>query len=179
MPTRSYFVKEHHIEHTMAENGNICPVDQLTVGWICALPQEMTAAISMLDEKYTSPQSQEPQDPSHYEFGRIKSHKIVISCLPAGDCGTTPAATLANHMVRTFPSIKFGLLVGIGGGVPTSEDKMRLGDIVVSKPRDTFGGIVQCDRGKRTTAGKFIRTGSLNKPPRVLRNALSALEREQ
>jgi hypothetical protein len=57
--------------------------------------------------------------------------------------------------------------VGIGGGVPDEEeggDDIRLGDVVVSKSTDTFGGVVQHNMGKRTAEG-FKRTGTLNKPP--------------
>lgn len=55
---------------------------------------------------------------------------------------------------------------------------MRLGDVVVSKPQDGYGGVVQYDLGKRTAGGKFVRAGVLNKPPTVLRNALAGLQRE-
>ncbi|KAJ5430460.1 hypothetical protein N7491_007476 [Penicillium cf. griseofulvum] len=88
-----------------------------------------------------------------------------------------PAATVAAHMLSTFHSIRIGLLVGIGGGIPSREHDIRLGDVVVSRPEGTLGAVVQFDRGK-TTAGHFARTGSLNKPPLVLLNALADLEAE-
>ena len=47
-----------------------------------------------------------------------------------------------------LPSLHFGLMVGIGGGVPSANDDMRLGDVVVSKPTGTLGGVVQYDYGK-------------------------------
>ena len=37
-------------------------------------------------------------------------------------------------MSPTFPQIKFDLMVGIGGGVPSRKHNIRLGDVVVSKP---------------------------------------------
>jgi len=37
---------------------------------------------------------------------------------------------------------------------------------------------MQYDMGKRVAGGEFIRTGSLNKPPRILLNALSSLKSE-
>ena len=60
--------------------------------------------------------------------------------------------------------------MGIGGGVPgdEGEDDVRLGDVVVSQPTATFGGVVQYDLGKRLVDGGFERTGQLNKPPSVL-----------
>ena len=53
-------------------------------------------------------------------------------------------------MLLSFPNIRFGLLVGIGGGVPSEENDIRLGDIVVSKPHGTFGtslvlSVERCD----------------------------------
>ena len=137
----------------------------------------MAGAQAMFDESYEAPESQDPDDPNHYSFGRIGKHDVVLACLPSGDYGTVSATALAMQMLRSFP-IKIGLMVGIGGGVPNKENDMRLGDVVISKPVDCFGGVVQWDRGKRTPEGRFLRTGSLDKPPTVLLNALSALETE-
>jgi len=83
---------------------------------------------------------------------------------------------VATQLLNEFPSIRFGLLVGIGGGVPdlANEIDVRLGDIVVSKPTKTAGGVVQYDMGKETLNG-FERTGTLNKPPAVLRAAVQQL----
>ena len=55
-----------------------------------------------------------------------------------------------------------------------NEIDVRLGDIVVSKPTKTAGGVVQYDMGKETLNG-FERTGTLNKPPAVLRAAVQQL----
>lgn len=51
-------------------------------------------------------------------------------------------------------------------GVPGKEKKdgVRLGDIVVSQPTGTSGGVVQYDMGRRLVEGKFQRTGHHNKP---------------
>jgi hypothetical protein len=35
-------------------------------------------------------------------------------------------------MKSRFPSMQFGLLVSIGGGVPTTDVDIRLGDVVIS-----------------------------------------------
>jgi nucleoside phosphorylase len=81
-------------------------------------------------------------------------------------------------MLSTFESIRIGLMVGIGGGVPSQRCDIRLGDVVVSKPGKTLGGVVQYDFGKTTKEGQFTRTGSLNKPPQILLNAAAGLEAE-
>ncbi|TQN71668.1 putative ankyrin repeat protein, partial [Colletotrichum shisoi] len=136
------------------------------VGWVCALPKEMTAARLMLDDLHES-LAKIPGDENTYTFGNIRDHNIVIACLPSGQYGITSAAIVAENMRRSFPSIKVRLMVGIGGGAPDKND-VRLGDVVVSHPTATSSGVVPYNFGKTVQAGRFERTGVLNKPPREL-----------
>jgi nucleoside phosphorylase len=108
------------------------------------------------------------RDQNAYTLGKIGEHYVVVVVLP--EIGNSAAATVATQLLNDFPSIRFGVLVGIGGGVPgdEGEDDVRLGDVVVSQPTATFGGVVQYDLGKRLADGNFERTGQLNKPPSVL-----------
>ena len=149
-----------------------------TVAWVCALPLEMAAAKAMLDEIHPDlPTSS--NDQNTYVLGRIRAHNVVIACLPSGVYGTTSAATVANQMLFTFRSIRFGLMVGIGGGAPSKEADIRLGDVVVSKPTGDFGGVVQYDFGKTVGQGVFERTGRLNRPPQILLTAIARLQADQ
>ncbi|KAE8335622.1 hypothetical protein BDV24DRAFT_155890 [Aspergillus arachidicola] len=132
---------------------------EYTVGWICTLLKEQTAATSMLDQRHPG-LPQPSNDPNTYTLGSIGKHNIVITCLPKGRYGANSAATVAMQMVRTFPSIKVGLMVGIGGGIPPK-----------------FPGVVQWDMGK-TKDGSFERTGALNNPPTSLLTTLTKLETE-
>jgi hypothetical protein len=59
--------------------------------------------------------------------------------------------------------------------VPSKEVDIRLEDVVVSQPRQTFGGVVQYDIG-RATLSLFERTGSLDSPPQILLSAVSKVE---
>ncbi|KAJ5412495.1 uncharacterized protein N7487_006854 [Penicillium crustosum] len=145
--------------------------DDYTVGWICALFEEQTAATAMLDQEHPD-LPMPPDDPNTYTLGSIGEHNIVIACLPAGRTGSTAAATCATQMARTFPSIKIGLMVGIGGGIPS---KVKLGDVVISSPGDEYPGVVQWDFGKAEDSRKFRRTGALNRPPSILLTAMSKL----
>ncbi|KAF5861950.1 hypothetical protein ETB97_012273 [Aspergillus alliaceus] len=148
--------------------------DDYTVGWICALPLEMAAAKIMLDEVH--PSLRQPQsDHNVYTLGSISGHNVVVACLPSGVYGTTSAAIVLAHMVPTFPSLQFALMVGIGGSVPSQGTDIRLGDVVVSMPAPTSGGVIQYDYGKSLHDGRFQRTGSLNKPPQVLLTAVSQI----
>ncbi|KAH6714671.1 nucleoside phosphorylase domain-containing protein, partial [Leptodontidium sp. MPI-SDFR-AT-0119] len=146
-----------------------------TVGWICALPAELSAARAMLDEIHES-LSQPPTDHNAYTLGRVGKHNIVLAGLPLGGTGTNSAAIVADQMMHSF-TIRFGLMVGIGGGAPSSDCDLRLGDVVVSKPGLDDGGVVQYDFGK-TLPGGFRRTHTLNKPPTVLLTALTKLMSE-
>ncbi|KAM0514400.1 hypothetical protein ACHAPE_006982 [Trichoderma viride] len=145
-----------------------------TIGWICALPKERTAAIAMLDKQHTD-LLYPVNDDNVYALGSIGGHNIVIACLPKGRYGNNSAAIIATKMTSSFPAIKFGLLVGIGGGIPS---KVRLGDVVVSAPTDQYPGVVQLDFGKAESDGTFRRTGALNSPPSALLKVLAKLESE-
>ncbi|KAE8361984.1 nucleoside phosphorylase domain-containing protein [Aspergillus caelatus] len=126
-----------------------------TVAWVCALPLEMTAAKTMLDKVHPSlPQPE--ADHNTYILGNIASHNVVVACLPSGIYGTTSAATVLAYMLSTFRSLRFGLMVGVGGGVPNETADIALG-MWLSTLRD----------------GRLHRTGSLNKPPQCLLTAVS------
>jgi len=71
-----------------------------------------------LDERH-GPQALPPNDWNSYTFGRIGNRNVVIACLPQGVMGTIAAAQVATQMTSTFTELKFGLIVGIGGGVPS------------------------------------------------------------
>ncbi|KAF3312506.1 hypothetical protein TWF173_007116 [Orbilia oligospora] len=145
---------------------------EYTVGWVCALPLERTAAVAMLDVQH--PRLEIPAaDRNAYTLGSIGEHNIVIACLPKGMIGNNNAAAVATQMVMTFTNVKFGFMVGIGGGIPPA---VRLGDVVVGTPGDGYPGVVQWDMGKAVQGGGFQRTGALDNPPRSLLTALTELE---
>jgi nucleoside phosphorylase len=147
--------------------------DSYRVGWICPSELEQIAALEMLDEEHL-PIEQPFTDHNVYKLGSINGHNIVVVGLHR--IGNCPAATVVTQMRMTFKNLRYGLLVGIGGGVPvkTDEGTVRLGHIVVSKPTGEHSGVIQFDHGK-TRDGVFERTGSVMPPPAVLLNAAQAL----
>ncbi|THY69692.1 Pfs, NACHT and ankyrin domain protein [Aureobasidium pullulans] len=158
-----------------------------TVGWIAALPKELSAAIAMFDEQHDKPLDFEKNssDSNSYHCGRIGNHNVVVACLPHGIYGTTSAATTASSMLFSFPNVKVGLMVGIGAAIPSDTNDIRLGDVVVSLPDGRSGGVIQYDLGKNhveTASGSdhilhvFERRGTLNTPPQALLNATGSLE---
>ena len=114
-------------------------------------------------------------DKNNYMLGKIGKHNVVIAVLPNREYGTASAATVATHMLHSFPNIQLGLMVGIGGGAPTSKQDIRLGDVVVSIPCNSFGGVFQYDFGNAVQGEKFKPTRFLNQPPDILRGAVSGL----
>ncbi|WKT54412.1 Ankyrin repeat [Fusarium oxysporum f. sp. vasinfectum] len=100
----------------------------------------MAAALAMMDEIHGK-LPRRFNDHNTYTLGSIDNHNIVIACLPEGQYGTINAASVLTNVKRTFPSIRHGLMVGIGGAAPTKKD-IRLGDIVVGTR------IMQYDLGK-------------------------------
>ncbi|TIA06448.1 hypothetical protein D6C80_10320 [Aureobasidium pullulans] len=151
---------------------------EYTVGWICALSTEYTAARVFLDREHDPPKPEciAASDDNAYTLGEIAGHKIAIAVLPHGEYGTSSAATVATNMLHSFPNIRVGLMVGVGGGAPTAENDIRLGDIVVSSPRDGTGGVYQYDYGKRIQNSEFKPTGHLNQPPSAVLTAMSMLK---
>ena len=125
----------------------------------------------MLDEEHGHLERDE-NDENLYSLESIAGHNVVIVCLPAGRIGNNPATAVATQIRVTFKGIRFGLMVGIGGGVPSAEVDIRLGDVVVSQPNRISGGVVQCDLGKAIPSG-FDRIGSLNSPPQILLGAVA------
>ncbi|KAL3474049.1 hypothetical protein BJX99DRAFT_260751 [Aspergillus californicus] len=155
----------------MSKRRRLSPEDY-AIGWVCALPIELAAAEEMLDEVHEDVDTRT----SHvYTLGRVGNHNVVLACLPKGQMGTNSAATVAAQLKSSFPSICFGVMVGIGGGVPSANADVRLGDVVVSLPGISHGGVLQYDFGKFTPGG-LQRTGFLNAPPTVLLEAVSKVQ---
>ncbi|KAF7157299.1 hypothetical protein CNMCM5623_001422 [Aspergillus felis] len=147
--------------------------EDYTVAWICPLEIELTAALQMLDEEH-EPLSQPPTDHNIYHLGSIASYKVVIAGL--WQAGNSSATAVVIQMRNRFPNLRFALLVGIGGGVPTVTDNgmLRLGHVVVSQPVGPFSGAIQYNHGKARD-GMFERTGALGPPPAVLLLAARSL----
>jgi nucleoside phosphorylase len=147
-----------------------------TVGWICAISTEYVAAQAFLDERHDRPEYVSPNDNNDYTLGRVGKHNVVIAVLPDGEYGTSSAASVARDMLHSFPNTRIGLMVGIGGGAPSEKHDIRLGDIVVSAPRNGKSGVFQYDFGKTIQDLSFQTTGFLNQPPVVLRAAVNGLK---
>ncbi|TKX20609.1 hypothetical protein C1H76_7197 [Elsinoe australis] len=76
--------------------------------------------------------------------------------MPGGKYGVTSATTVATNMIRTFPSIRFGFMVGIGDGASS--------------------GVVQYDLGRDEQGKGFCPTDYLTQSPLALLTKLNSLK---
>lgn len=155
---------------TLAANSPKLMLDRTdyTVGWICAITTEYVAAQEFLDEEHEGPELVPRNDNNDYTLERVGKHNVVIAVLPYGKYGISSATSVARDMLRSYPNIRIGLMVGIGGGAPSQRRDIRLGDIVVSAPCGGGGGVFQYDFGKTVEGGIFHAAGSLNQRPTFL-----------
>lgn len=155
--------------------------DEYTVLWLCRRfwGFEQTFIEQMLDEKHERPRSDVPPFSASYTAdgicGRVGKHNVVIAYLPEVPTDTNSATTFFKELKSVFSSLRFGILVGTGGGVPSEEADIRLGDVVVGSPSRTHGGVVRYNSSK---SGSFEPTESLYAPPSVLLNAIENLQAE-
>ncbi|KAH7191792.1 nucleoside phosphorylase domain-containing protein [Fusarium flagelliforme] len=143
--------KRQKIFDSNAEND--LQYDRYTIAWFCMLPIEMTAAQNMLDEIHHQLPIRR-DDLNTYTLGSIRSHNIVIVFPRHEPYGNSPSATVINNLIRTYPLIRYALMVGIGGAAPATKD-IRLGDIVVGTE------MVQYDLDKSLSGGEIHRTAIL------------------
>ncbi|KAF4119619.1 NACHT domain [Geosmithia morbida] len=148
------------------------------VGWVCATATEYVAAQAFLDDKHDGLASYDNQDDNVYTLGRIGVHNVVIASLPCSNYGLVSASRVAKDMMRTFKNVRFGLMVGIGGGSPTAKQDIRLGDVVVSSHSGEHGAVLQYDFGKTLQGRDFKITGHQNAPPTILQAAIQAVKAE-
>ncbi|KAF4627092.1 hypothetical protein G7Y89_g11064 [Cudoniella acicularis] len=169
-----YIYHEYPTASAMALEKRQLNVEDYTVVWIVAIKEELAAVTKILDER-DEDLPQLLHDSNSYTLGRIGKHNVVIACMPEGALGTTWASTVATNMACRFPCLRFGLMVGVAGGVPSENNDIRLGDVVLSKPEGQHGGALQYNFGKAGKDGKVTRTGWQNAPPTILLTALKTL----
>ncbi|KAI1844190.1 hypothetical protein JX266_009674 [Neoarthrinium moseri] len=148
--------------------------DGFGIALICALPTEYDAVSLIFDEFWDDDEDKYGKadgDPNHYTMGCIGNHNVVLALLP--HMGKVNAASAAASMKSSYPFLKLALLVGICGGVPTSENgEVLLGDVIISN------SVVQYDFG-RQYPNKFERkdtvADNLGRPNKDIRSLLGLL----
>src|SRR5436190_2925332 len=110
--------------------------DQFKIAIICALPFELDAVLSLLDDRWEGAlYGRLPGDKNTYTTGRIDHHNVVLAVLD--EMGTVSAAVVAMDLKSSFENIELTLLVGVCGGVPKTKGgeggEILLGDVVISQ----------------------------------------------
>lgn len=147
-----------------------------SVGWICGITTDYVSAQTLLDEVHDRPEYIAPDDHNDYTLGKIGKHNVVLAVLPMGEYGASSAAKVAKYLMLSFPNIRVGLSVGIGGGAPSKRNDIRLGDVVVSIPYNGQGSVLQYDPCKPIESQSFPTI--LDRPPLILRTAVNGLQAE-
>lgn len=115
--------------------------------------------------------TQHASDANRYALGSLGTYNIVAACLPSGRYGTNAAAKVASDVEKSFHALKWYLVVGIGGGIPSREHDIRLGDVVVGN------GVIQHDMGRiMQQVPQIMSTGVLQRPDKTLLTAMSWLQ---
>ncbi|OCK77257.1 purine and uridine phosphorylase, partial [Lepidopterella palustris CBS 459.81] len=151
-----------------------------TVGWIAPMALELTAGIAVADKLENSIWDRKdgtlnvPGDDTIYTLGRIGDHYVAMAVCPR--IGTHSAATVAADMRRSFPNIKHILVVGIAGGVPrygvNLVEQIVLGDVVVSVPQYSEGGVTHIESGAWEGKDKLNVSGHMLHPSQALLGAV-------
>ncbi|TLS25464.1 hypothetical protein PpBr36_07866 [Pyricularia pennisetigena] len=149
--------------------------NEYTVGWMVALPLELVASRLFLEQEHDHVPHADGDDNS-YILGSIGNHNIVMAAPPRGKIGLVTAANVIGNMIRSFPNLRFVMMIGIAGGAPSRKHDIRLGDVVVSSPSGNSGGVRQYDFGDREQGRPFTEKGHLNAPPNCVLSAVTKLE---
>jgi nucleoside phosphorylase len=145
-----------------------------TVAVLCALDIELKAVRLLFDTTHENLPIVS-SDSNYYVLGRMEKHNVAATCLPRGETGTSNAANVASNMRRSFPNIEYCLLVGIGSGVPSEKHDIRLGDIVVSEPKDGNSGVIPYDFLKAISRGRRTQKGVIQKPSKFLLSTIPGM----
>ena len=132
---------------------------------LTALDKEIQALTDLLGKSREdfSLESERIQYP-HYKIG----NKDVV--LAQSGMGNNLSSAVATKMFNKYPTIKYVIMVGIAGGIPNAQDKVkhiRLGDIVISGDK----GIIQHDMGKETVNGRIYNFNPRPPCATLLKNA--------
>ncbi|KAL6699522.1 hypothetical protein J3F84DRAFT_392951 [Trichoderma pleuroticola] len=148
--------------------------DSYTVAWICVFLPEICAARALLDEEH-EPLPPKEIDDNNYFLGKMANHNVII--VVPGSFGIRATTQIA----RTFPNIRFALMVGLGSGIPKPPNAgprkdVRLGDVVIGSLINGLGGVARFDEAR--VAGEHsvtVKTRRYN-PPQVLQKAIRRLQ---
>lgn len=145
-----------------------------TIAIVTALPEEFAAVQSVLDDVQRA--HLDIEDPHIYMIGTVPirdgagRHTVVATIL--SDMGNNLAASGVTHLLRSFPTIRDVIMVGIAAAPPNTT---RLGDVVISDK----AGVLQYDNTKRNPDGSIEVRDSSQKPSARLLSAVRSLQTQE
>ncbi|KAL3962130.1 hypothetical protein ACCO45_003653 [Purpureocillium lilacinum] len=105
-----------------------------------------------------------------YTLGRIGTDNVVIG-VPLPELQAIAKAIVVAHGMRSqFPNLRFAVSSGVGGAAAGTN--MQLGDVFVSSPAHTTGGVFEFDHGKRIQGQGFIAPFKVIRPPLYWQSAI-------
>lgn len=147
-----------------------------TVGWICALPVELSAAAAFLDDIHPFPVDHNPRESNIYALGTVGIHNVVIAAAPVIEGDALPVDAVWRDMVHCFPNVRIALGLRVYGSAPNQKRDVRLGDVLVGSLRNGYCSLTQHDEAIQ--ALPFQDTGSLAQSFESLRMAVCGLRQE-
>lgn len=171
----SHYRQNIHFDRPRSSVHTSLKCAKYTIGWIVAIETEFSASATFFDEEHDNVDTVD-SDKNLYLFGSTGTYNVVMASLPKGRIGTNPAASAIGDMARSFPNLRFVVMVGIAGGAPTAHNDIRLGDVVVGVPGSGQGGVRHCDFGVSRQNADFKEYGHLNGPPTKVLGAIARLQ---
>ena len=149
--------------------------EDYVVGWLCRLPVEVAAAKAALDRVHDNlPTDQVSDGNNSYILGNLQGHNVVVAYPKV--YGESSLADVNAQLHASYPSVQFKLMVGIAGGVPDTNDDVRLGDVVVSKSAAGWLGVLEYDVNGERPKDQIALGSALDQPTLLLRTAMGKAE---
>ncbi|KKK20491.1 hypothetical protein ARAM_005192 [Aspergillus rambellii] len=146
------------------------------IALICESPFDLAVLKAMIDVSQGRITGPSLEDDNTYELGLIADHKVLILCLHTGYLDGEGAAAAVMRMFQSFPSIRVGIMVGVGGGVPSAKNDIRRRDVVVGMSRSHgTASHLHFDFDNHATDPKKT---SVVRLPTAIATAIAALEAE-
>jgi nucleoside phosphorylase len=157
------------------------PPEAYVVAWICTTDLHFMIARACLDDIHESTFNFGTHGPGSVAFtlGEIASNNIVVVLLGTSASGDLRSTYSIRDVLNYFPNIRLRLSVGLGSGVPSIAENIRVGDVVVSAPsKVNKTGLVRYNVVSRMNRAHVAATGCPNRLPNALRVASSKVNKQ-
>ncbi|KAK2777348.1 hypothetical protein FQN53_002264 [Emmonsiellopsis sp. PD_33] len=149
-------------------------LEDCTIVWLCPLEVELRAAIAMLDTVFEDIPPIAKGQNVIYTIGKVGSHNVAVVGYYQ-ESGLAVSGSMVAEVLRDLPNLRWGLLVGIAGGIPSPGRDMQLGDVAVAVPEDDRPGVVGYDLGKAEEGDDFELKHWQNSTDPILRSVITVI----